>query len=327
MKSKTAFYSLIVTPNLTLIGGVSSIWAEITREVPALRIFEYSKSSGIAIRLIDIIRFVFIGKKSNCLFNTSLMPNSLLRDWLLSLFTGNYSIFWHGWDDSLMDVMIYRIVLKTYLKRSSKVFVLSKAQTQQIVSLVDINNVELVPTCSPVVQYRRIESHPLRLRVLFCSRLEKTKGIAELMSIVSKLPTLELHVCGGGPEESLVEHFARNHENIHFYGFAKGDAKHELFSKCNVSCLPTFYPEGLPVTLIEAASYGHYIVSTRNAGIPDHFHSEEMGEIIDMKDWPALERALRNITTEKLQIAEQFNVSYHSENWTPTSLYDKLTRS
>lgn len=317
-------FSLIVTPNLTLVGGVSSIWSEISREVPRLRLFEYSKSSGITTRLIDTIRFLIIGNKSHCLFNTSLMTHSLIRDWFLSLFTDNYSIFWHGWDPSLMDAKVYRIILRMYLRRSIKVFVLSKAQEKQIYSLIDIINVQLVPTCSPVVQYSRNEGYTKPLRVLFCSRLEKTKGISELMTIISKLPDLELHVCGGGAEERLVENFAKNHENIYFYGYVRGEMKHELFTKCNVTCLPTSYPEGLPVNLIEAASYGHYIVSTRNAGITDHFCYDEMGELIDMDDWLELKRVLCGITREKLQIAEKFNVSYHSKNWTPKALYNQL---
>ena len=57
--------------------------------------------------------------------------------------------------------------------------------------------------------------------------------------------------------------------NVHFHGRVAGVEKHRLFSLCNVSCLPTYYPEGLPVSLLEGSSYGHYIISTKNAGIVD----------------------------------------------------------
>jgi glycosyltransferase involved in cell wall biosynthesis len=55
---------------------------------------------------------------------------------------------------------------------------------------------------------------------------------------------------------------------VHFNGFVSGDAKAGLLSRTDVFVLPS-YNEGLPISILEAMSYGCAIVSTPVGGIPE----------------------------------------------------------
>ena len=316
-------YSVIVTPCLSSIGGVASIWSEIRDECALKNIFQLSADSGIRSRCRDL--FYFLGKKnrSKVLLNTSLMRKSLLRDWVLSMFCDQYSIYWHGWDKTIMSSIIYRVVLKRYLAKSQNSFVLARNIEIDIKELCPNARVKLVSTCSPTRQYVRNITKPAK-RILFCSRLEKAKGIYELIEIVRRQSDCELHICGDGNELRGVKMRVKSLRNVHFHGRVAGVEKHRLFSLCNVSCLPTYYPEGLPVSLLEGSSYGHYIISTKNAGIVDHFDKPDMGVFLDQHDWQGLEQAIADLSTESIKRAAEFNPKHHALNWTPTKLYEQL---
>jgi glycosyltransferase involved in cell wall biosynthesis len=57
-----------------------------------------------------------------------------------------------------------------------------------------------------------------------------------------------------------------------------------LFSKSNIVTLPSFYGEGLPKVLIEAAACGRPIITTDHPGCRDSVDSGKTGILIDPKD-------------------------------------------
>lgn len=66
----------------------------------------------------------------------------------------------------------------------------------------------------------------------------------------------------------------------------------ELFAQSNIVSLPSFYGEGLPKVLIEAAACGRAVVTTDHPGCRDAIESGETGILVPIKDAVALADAL-----------------------------------
>ena len=79
-----------------------------------------------------------------------------------------------------------------------------------------------------------------------------------------------LEIGGNKNEEALKEAIRAQHleDCVHFNGFVSGDLKKELLSRSDVFVLPS-YNEGLPISILEAMSYGCAIISTPVGGIPE----------------------------------------------------------
>ena len=68
-----------------------------------------------------------------------------------------------------------------------------------------------------------------------------------------------------------------------------------ILSKAHVVCLPSFYGEGVPKVLIEAASCGRPIVTTDTPGCREIVREGENGFLIPPRDIPALAGAIQRL--------------------------------
>ena len=67
----------------------------------------------------------------------------------------------------------------------------------------------------------------------------------------------------------------------------------EVLARLDMVCLPSYYPEGVPKSLIEAAAAGLPIVTTDIPGCRDIVKDGENGLLVPYRDIPALASALR----------------------------------
>ncbi len=76
----------------------------------------------------------------------------------------------------------------------------------------------------------------------------------------------------------------------------------DLFSKANVVVLPSYYGEGLPKTLVEAAACGRAVVTTDHPGCRDAIEPGKSGLLVPVKDSTALADAIQQLVDNpKLQ--------------------------
>jgi len=108
--------------------------------------------------------------------------------------------------------------------------------------------------------------------ISFCSRILKEKGILELINAfnaVSKNRTYkyDLIIAGWFDEKGLEERvmdLSRDNPKIHILGYQKNVAN--ILEISEVFVLPSYYPEGVPRSLIEATSMGRVIITTDHKG-------------------------------------------------------------
>ena len=106
--------------------------------------------------------------------------------------------------------------------------------------------------------------------VLFLGVLIPRKGVSDLIKLIeeirnnNQLGNLRFVIAGSGEEEERLKNEVHNAslENVvSFAGWVTGDKKNQLLKSSQILVSPS-YNEGLPISILEAASYGMPIVST-----------------------------------------------------------------
>ncbi len=121
-------------------------------------------------------------------------------------------------------------------------------------------------------------------------RFVSGKGFLDLIEAYKRLSTKwKLVIAGDAIYESnykkkLIQHSSNN---IIFPGFITGEALAELFSNAGLFVLPSYY-EGLPISLLEAMSYGLPIIASdipanKQVGLKEE-RFFEVGNIEDLKN-------------------------------------------
>ena len=109
---------------------------------------------------------------------------------------------------------------------------------------------------------------------------------------------IELRIGGGGEVEKLKELISKYEleDFVYYEGFVSGNKKETLLNECDAYILPS-YTEGLPVSILEAMSYGKPILSTPVGGIPEVV--KENGILFQPGDLSAIREAIELIANNK----------------------------
>jgi glycosyltransferase involved in cell wall biosynthesis len=118
--------------------------------------------------------------------------------------------------------------------------------------------------------------------ILFLSRMEKDKGIYEAIEayriLKDRHAEVSMAVAGSGPEHAYAMSyvFSRSIQDIEFCGYIEGTEKQKQYQKADVYILPT-YGEGMPISVLEAMSYGLPVITRPVGGLRDFFEEGRMG--------------------------------------------------
>jgi glycosyltransferase involved in cell wall biosynthesis len=125
------------------------------------------------------------------------------------------------------------------------------------------------------------------LTFLFLSLICNNKGIFDLLHVISEEKEkykgkLRLIIGGNGEIERLKNLIKDQQleDLVEFVGWITNKEKDAWLQKANVYILPS-YNEGLPISILEAMSYGQAIISTNVGGIPEIVVPDKNGILID----------------------------------------------
>lgn len=154
------------------------------------------------------------------------------------------------------------------------------------------------------------DSTPLQL--LFVGRIEKDKGIVELLTALSELSELDFHlnICGKLADKSIEDEVnmlkAKLGDKVSFLGYVVGVDKTKLFHKSDMLILPSYH-EGLPIVIMEALAAGCAIMSTRVGAIPEVL-ADENCYWIEIASANSIKEALWSLRKE--DIVKQQNANF-----------------
>lgn len=137
-------------------------------------------------------------------------------------------------------------------------------------------------------------------KMLFLGILGQRKGtydlIGALPEIFQKYPDAHIYF-GGDGEREQAERLCREKgiaDYVTFLGWVRGEEKERYLRECSIYVLPTYH-EGMPMSILEAMSYGMAVVSTYVGGIPHIITDGENGLLCGAGKTEQLQEALGKV--------------------------------
>lgn len=137
-------------------------------------------------------------------------------------------------------------------------------------------------------------------KMLFLGILGQRKGTYDLIEVLPEIlrQYSDCHVYfGGDGERQQAEQMCREQgiaDRVTFLGWVRGAEKVKLLKECSIYVLPTYH-EGMPMSILEAMSYGMAVVSTYVGGIPHIIIDGENGLLCEAGDKTALQNKLLKV--------------------------------
>lgn len=159
--------------------------------------------------------------------------------------------------------------------------------------------------------------------VLFLGRLGERKGAYDLLKVIpnvlKRIPNARFFFGGDGEVERCKELAEKTGiaDNVSFLGWIRDAEREEYLKKCSTFVLPSYH-EGMPMSVLEAMSYGLATISTNAGGIPQIISQGIDGYRIEAGNLKELETTLVRILSSsnekktlgqaaRKKIVERFN--------------------
>ena len=149
--------------------------------------------------------------------------------------------------------------------------------------------------------YKPSEENHLSNKILFASRLLKSKGIFEFVESAKEFKgeNVDFIIAGkldkDNPDCVPID-LIRNWESngiINYVGYRKD--MYRLICQSRIVILPSYYGEGLPKILIEAAACGVPVITTDHPGCRDAIIPEITGLLVPIKNSKSLTNAIKRL--------------------------------
>ncbi len=250
---------------------------------------------------------------------------------IIHIHGAEFNIFYHAESGFLKQKFIREILLL-----ADFIVVLSEQWKKDLEKIIhDHKNIRVVN--NGVILPAYIEKHGKKfIKILFMGRLGRRKGVYDLIEtvkkIVKKIPNVRFVIAGDGDVykvNMLVQEKGLS-EYIVIPGWISN--KENYYREADIYALPS-YNEGLPMSILEACSYGLPVVSTPVGGIPEVIEDGINGFLVQSGDVKVLEeRLLRLIESSELRkkmgmagyekVRDRFNIDHIADQI--SKLYEEL---
>jgi len=172
--------------------------------------------------------------------------------------------------------------------------------------------------------------------ILFLARLVPEKGAHYLIEAYKRLNTDKKLVIAGGSSfsDNYVESLktmASGNDNIIFTGSVKGDLLKELYSNCYLYVLPSDI-EGMPLTLLEAMSYGKWCLVSNieenqvvisNGEFGNSFEKSNVDDLTSKLDFELNNKEINQKSEEIMEYVKE-NYDWESVTEKTVEVYNKI---
>lgn len=192
--------------------------------------------------------------------------------------------------------------------------------------IVILHNITSYPIIKSDLKFKDEKIH-----LLFLGEIGKRKGIFDILHALAKdrefyNGKVELRIGGNRNEKFLIDTIHNNklEDIVKFEGWVSGEKKINLLNWADVFIIPSFN-EGLPISILEAMSYGCAIISTPVGGIPEVVN-EKNGILVQPGNLDSIRNAM-NTFIEQPELCkscgkESCNII---KTFLPCNVFKKLT--
>lgn len=201
---------------------------------------------------------------------------------------------------------------RTYVLHSNKVIAVSSAVKKALIdeTYVPEEKVRVIHNGidpKDIFQGLRANSRDGNsVRLVFVGRIEKSKGLKELIEVFAeiKADNLCLDIIGEGPYIGFLSKliFEKNLEDrVFLYGkLSHDEVLRVLGSREDIFVLPTKRVEGFPMTLVEAMFAGLPIVAMDLGGVSDAVVNRVTGYLIKPKDLEEMKNKIVGLVKDRM---------------------------
>lgn len=160
-----------------------------------------------------------------------------------------------------------KILEKLYKENRLKVITQGKFLIEKARDLYKIpKDLEITYVPNPVEIQEKFDISKKKNSIIFLGRLDAVKRPWLYFEIAKKLPEYIFYVCGQSHEKTIMDPIIKKYsdiKNLKFLGHVTGVKKDEILSETKI-LVNTSIHEAIPVSFLEAISYGAKIVSCQN---------------------------------------------------------------
>lgn len=171
----------------------------------------------------------------------------------------SYINYYSKWEGRIQDLLKKLNEEKRLILISQGEYLKKKAI--DLYKLPENTKIEYFP--NPVVINDNFNIADKKDNVLFLGRLTPVKRPWIYFELAKKFPENIFYVCGQGTEiDKIIEQY-KDIKNLKFMGHVSGEEKDRLLRECKV-LVNTSIHEAIPVSFLEAISYGQKLLSCQN---------------------------------------------------------------
>ncbi len=131
---------------------------------------------------------------------------------------------------------------------------------------------------------------------LFVGRIERIKGLDDVIPLMRELPQAELRIAGAGDDLERLKELARGLENVRFLGRLSNEDLSREYAGCAALVVPSICFETFGIILIEAFRQGAPVIARRLGPFPEIVESARAGELFSTRE--ELLAALRRVLAD-----------------------------
>lgn len=172
------------------------------------------------------------------------------------------------------------------------------------------------------------------VRLLYLARLEREKGVLELLDAVRMLldsgAPVSLTIAGDGPimpeVRQQVAKFGSHQDKVKIIGYVRGQDKKDVLRSHQVYCFPTRYGEGMPNSVLEAMAFGMAVVTCPVGGLADFFENERMGVLLKTIEPEEMASSIGALIESRERLADiaKYNYKYAQNRFLASSAAETL---
>lgn len=171
----------------------------------------------------------------------------------------SYLNYYSKWEKKIQNLL-------EKLKKENRLILISQGEflKEKAKKLYNFpENIEIKYFPNPVEINDNFDISAKKDSILFLGRLVAVKRPWLYFELAKILPNYKFYVCGSGEDLKEIVQKYKGVKNLEFMGHVSGKEKERLLKECKV-LVNTSIHEAIPVSFLEAISYGEKIVSCQN---------------------------------------------------------------
>ncbi len=295
------------------VGAVISVYSkyfEVFNFIPSYRVGSAFYKSYIFIKCIIRLFVFLISNRQIKIVHIHGASNSSFYRKFIIFFISRYifrkKIVYHihgGGYQKFYDKSgdLTKFLIKNLLRNSDCVITLSKSWYEYFNKSFAIKKLIVLPNIIDYPNKLQKTYKEESLTLLFFGLICDAKGIFDLLNVIEKNKDdyknrVRLLIGGNGEIQRLKSAINKQHtgEIVEYLGWVDNERKSAAFNKSDVFVLPS-YTEGLPISILEAMSYGKAIIATDVGGVSEIVRENENGILVEPGNLQQIRLAINNL--------------------------------